>query len=75
MERRSTEHDFYGMGQRHAKKYFDSLVETAETIEKNFGKDARLDFECGVANVVSVYSVFQKQEVKTDSEGYIRKQM
>lgn len=75
MERKNTEHDFYGMGQRHAAKYFDSLLETADSIEKSFGVEARFDFECGVANVIPVYAAFQKQEVKKDSEGHVRKQI
>ena len=50
------EYDFIEMGKRCAIERMENLVAMADKIESEYGQDARLEFESGIALVVPVYS-------------------
>ena len=49
------EFDFYGMGIRHALDGVMALKKTAKEIEKEYGPDARMEFEAGVSVTIPEY--------------------
>ena len=65
------QYDFFLVGQRHAKDGIEALRKMAASYEKNFGPQAREDFELGIASVIPQYSNFfaktsETEEVRTD---------
>ena len=49
-------YDFYSMGIRYAKDYLIDLREKAELIGKQYGMDAKMEFEAGICVTVPAYS-------------------
>lgn len=47
-EKRKEKMDFYGLGQRKANDVYENALKIAEEIEKVYGSDARLQYECGI---------------------------
>jgi len=64
------QYDFFAIGQRHARDSFVELRKIAESYEKNYGPQARADFELGIASVFPQYSNFSigsdDENIKTD---------
>lgn len=65
------QYDFFLVGQRHARDGIEALRKMAASYEKNFGAQAREDFELGIASVIPQYSNFfakasEKEEIRTD---------
>lgn len=60
------EYDFFQMGKRCAKERMDNLFRMAEKIEQEYGIDARLEFESGMAIIVPVYAnnSYLNQDIK-----------
>lgn len=48
-------YNFYKMGQRYATEKIESLKRLADNIQKEYGKDARIEFEAGIVSTVPVY--------------------
>lgn len=70
----SEHYDFYAIGKRHAYDAVEEIKRLAEEYEKNYGEEARKQFETGVsmgmANEISQYAfvseVFKEEYEKFD---------
>ena len=60
------EYDFVEMGIRCAKERMENLIAMADKVETEYGIDARLEFESGIALVVPVYpqNIFTNFEIE-----------
>lgn len=63
-----TEYDFMKMGARCVVEGLVNLEKKAEEIGKLYGEQAKLEFEAGVANMISVYSSCLKTQKVTERE-------
>lgn len=50
------EYDFYGMGERHANETIMEIRKLALELEKQYGPDARMEFEAGVSVSIPAYA-------------------
>ena len=55
-------YDFLSMGTRYAKETIFLISKKAQEIEDNFGYDARMEFEVGVACVIPQYKTSKSDE-------------
>lgn len=55
--------DFFSIGARKVQEHYVDLQKYAEELEKQYGKDARLQFECGVALCLSQKSSKHIEEI------------
>lgn len=62
------QYDFYGMGLRDAPNGLIELKKKAITIEQNYGIDARIQFESGIAMKIPVYAemIYNENDLKKD---------
>lgn len=64
------QYDFFSIGLRHAKDGIDELRKMANIYERDFGRDAREEFELGIASIVPQYANFyqktSEEPIKTD---------
>jgi len=63
------EYDFYAMGIRHALDGILSLKKTAKEIEKEYGADARMEFEAGISVTIPEY---YNVNIQMDLDGMTR---
>ena len=54
-------YDFLSMGKRYAISQVGNLIKKAQEIEQEYGIDARLEFESGIALAIPVYSEFAQE--------------
>ena len=77
--------DFFSWGERCARSQVASLQLLADEIEKDYGADARMEFEVGVSNCVARYSYFNyirnieqinelTKAIKEEKNAYIEQQ-
>ena len=59
----NNEYDFFDMGIRRAKEGLINLKKMAEEIGRQFGENAKLEFESGIASAVPTYSDFQRNDI------------
>ena len=57
------EYDFYKMGVRCANEQIEALEKQAIIIGKMYGKDARLQFESGIADSIPVYETWIENKI------------
>jgi len=60
------EYDFYTMGMRYGKEKLVDLKQTAESIGKKYGEDAKMEFELGIAVSIPVYANYKSSELTID---------
>lgn len=56
-------YDFYGMGMRYAKESLVNLKNMAQNIGKQYGRDAKMEFESGIAMTIPSYSNFMANPI------------
>lgn len=66
---RESKYDFLSMGARYAKEAGYLIKKTAEEIEKKYGKEAKFEFETGVAYVMPQYIVTNTYEYNNNVRG------
>ncbi len=64
------EYDFFTMGFRDAKNSMESCYQRAVKIEEQYGADARMEYEVGIALTIPQYERFSvcKEETKKNTE-------
>lgn len=60
------DYDFYGMGIRHGKEKLVDLKKLADTIGQQYGEDAKMEFELGIAVSIPVYANQKSTDLTLD---------
>lgn len=59
----SNEYDFYAMGIRYAEERLIDLKEKADNIGKDYGINAKMEFEAGICSAIPVFSSVMSEPV------------
>lgn len=65
------QYDFYSYGMRVAKDLYSNVKNIANDIEKKYGKQARLEFESGIAVSIPTYSTYFNNQSKIEKNGSV----